>query len=193
MRTRRAIVILTVVVLCFCATSEAADPGGVTQSSRYVLSYDGPEIKAELIFRWASDHLGHEWLILKLSLTAAPGTSPIIEAGAIQVRMPDGRTLPLMPQNEFRKTAPKMRMAFEAMDAWGPPARRLEGLGRACETWFLAPAGSFADRSSLRLHTNQWCSGPLVFTPPVAVQAGRWVLLIDLEESAVRIPFELGN
>ncbi len=193
MRTHRLLLFPILTILAACSTSYPTDTPGVTQSSRYVALYDGPEIKAELIYRWASDHLGHEWLVLKISLTAAPGGSPTVDAKNIRVRTNDGRELPLMERKEFQRVAPKIRIALESMDAWGPPARRLEGLGRACEVWFLAPAGTFADRSSIRLQTDQWCSGPLVFTPMVGVQAGRWVLMIDLEESTARIPFELGE
>ena len=49
------------------------------------------------------------------------------------------------------------------------------------------------DGPEIKAHLEYWCSGPLVFAVADGVQPGRWVLLIDLEGSDVRIPFTLGQ
>jgi hypothetical protein len=174
-----------------CTTGYPTDTPGVTQRGEHVRVYDGPELRAELVYSWASRNLGDEWLLVKLSMTAANRGSTEVEASSVRMRTPDGRELPLVDNGTFQRAYPELRFALETTDAWGPPLRNLEAPGRPCEHWFLAPRFSFADRQTLLLFPGQWCSGPLVFRPAMGVQAGRWVLEIDLEESLVRIPFEL--
>jgi hypothetical protein len=191
MTTAKKLVLASAAVVLMCAGISSADPPGVTQKGRYVIAYDGPDLKAELIYRWASSHLGDGWLLLKLSMSSAYHGATTVERSSVTVRTPDGRQLPLIDQKTFRGIFPQLRSALETTDAWGPPARRLESSLRPCEFWYLTPPFSTNDRSTMRVFPGQWCSGPLVFRPPAGVQPGRWVLVIDLEESQVRIPFEL--
>lgn len=193
MSARRLGAVIAVAVLAACSTAVPTDTPGVTQRSRYVLNYDGPELRAELAYRWASTHLGEQWLAVKLSLSAAAGAAPVVEHGAISVRAPDGRDVVLVDKAGFWEANAALRIALDVMDAWGPPISRIEGQGRACSEWFLVPPGNLNDRTYLRLEAGSWCSGPLVFAVPGGVQPGRWTLRIELEESDVRIPFELGG
>lgn len=176
-----------------CATAVPTDTPGLSRVREYVLAYDGPELRSELGYRAAASRLGEEWLLLKLSLSAARGALTTVEGAGIRVRTPDGRELPLIDMGDFWGVHAELRIALDQMDAWGPPVARLEGAGRPCTEWFLAPPGSFSDRPYLGLDPSSWCSGPLVFRVPGGVQPGRWVLMIDLEESDVRIPFVLGD
>ncbi len=182
-----------VLITSGCVTGTPTDTPGVTQRGRNVLVYDGPELRAELVSTWANRRLGEEWLVLKLSITASNRGSTDVDASSFSVTTPDGRKLPLLDNDTFQRAYPELRFALESIDPWSLPLRSLDTAGRPCEHWFLAPRFSFADRSSLLLFPGQWCSGPLVFRAPAGVQAGRWVLEIDLEESQVRIPFELGE
>mgnify|MGYP001815085772 CR=1 FL=1 len=193
MNRRHLLTGFVVSALCACSTAVPTETPGVTQRSRYVLEYDGPDAKAELLYRWASTQIGSEWLVLKISLSGARRVVPEVERSAVRVRTPDGRELPIIEQKEFREIFQRLRIALDTMDAWGPPVGRLDHDLAPCTEWFLAPPNSFADRSVLQLYPNQWCNGPLVFRVPGGVQSGRWVLMIDLEESRVRIPFILGE
>lgn len=193
MRVVSCLFVVFALVSSACVTGTPTDTPGVTQRGRNVLVYDGPELRAELLTTYANRHLGDEYLYVKLSLTASNQGSVKVEAASIRVTTPDGRELPLLDNETFQSVYPQLRMALETTDAWGPPVRSLDDPLRPCEHWFLAPRFSFADRSTLLLFPGSWCNGPLVFRPPTGVQAGRWVLEIDLEESQVRIPFELGD
>jgi len=152
--------------------------------------YRGPEIEAELDYRWADGHLGDEWLILKLSLLGAGAT---VERHGIRVRTPDGHTIPLLDQEEFRRIQGKLRIALDRSYAWEPPTGRFAGSREPCGQWFLVPPGLFIASPTLFLASTRVCTGPLVFQVPIGVQPGPWVLMIDLEESDVRIPFVLGG
>lgn len=176
-----------------CATAVPTDTPGLTRVREYVLAYDGPELRAELGYRAAASRLGEEWLLLKLSLASARGALATIEGAGIRVQTPDGRELPLIGMSDFWGVHAELRIALERMDAWGPPVARLEGTGPPCTEWFLVPPGNLNHRPYLGLQPNSWCSGPLAFQVPGGVQPGRWLLLIDLEEGDVRIPFALGE
>jgi hypothetical protein len=173
-----------------CATSDTDRTSEVTQRGTYTVWYRGPEIDAELGYRWADGHLGDEWLILKLSLV---GTGTRVERRSIRIRTPDAHTLPLLDQREFRRTYGKLRIGLDRSYAWELPTGSFAGSREPCGQWFLVPPGQFLATSALFLSSARVCTGPLVFQVPIGVQPGRWVLMIDLEESDVRIPFVLGG
>jgi len=84
-------------------------------------------------------------------------------------------------------------MALQRDNAWEPASARFEGsMGRAQE-WFFSPPGFFFHRDTIYPSNFQYCTGPMVFRVPGGVQPGEWTLLIDLEESTVRLPFVLGK
>jgi hypothetical protein len=190
----RTLAAVIVIVGCVgCVSSPPPQQPEVTQRTKTTVWYRGPEIRAELAYSWANRHLGDRWLVLKLSLAATGNASPVIERDAVTVQTPDGYTLPLVDQDAFRRIEGELRVALDRIDAWGPPSGRFIAFETPCELWFIAPRGTFADRSSLRIVPTRWCSGPLVFEVPLGVQPGPWQLRIDLEESDVRVPFVLGD
>ncbi len=190
MRAVRLIVIPVVAATAACTSSSTTRTPAVTQRSTYIVWYQGPEIEAELDYRWADGHLGDEWLILKLSLL---GAGSRIEQQDIRARTPDGHSIPLVDQKEFRRVYSKLRIGLDRSYAWEPPTGRFAGSREPCGQWFLVPPGQFLASSTLYLASTRVCTDPLVFQIPIGVQPGRWVLEIDLEESDARIPFTLGG
>lgn len=190
MRSLTMSVLVCLAATLACSTADTDRTPEVTQRGTYIVWYQGPEIQAELDYRWADRNLGDEWLILRLSLTG-PGTS--VERQSIRIRTPDGHTLPLLDQLEFRRVYGKLRVGLDRSYAWEPPTGRFAGSREPCGQWFLVPPGQFLATSTLFLSSARVCTGPLVFQVPIGVQPGRWVLTIDLEESDARIPFMLGG
>jgi hypothetical protein len=185
-----ALLTLVATIACSSSAPRSQEPE-LVERNRYFIEYNGVEVDAELSFRWAAQHLGDSWLVLKLSLKTARSDWVEVDRNAVKVRTPDGYTLSLIDQSEFRRAYGKLRVALDRTQAWQPPTPRFAGSRHAYGFWLLAPPGEFSDRSRLRLHPSEWATGPLVFQVPVGVQPGRWVLMIDLEESDVRIPFVL--
>ena len=61
-----------------------------------------------------------------------------------------------------------------------------------CGFWFVSPPRVISPRPNEILPTRyQVCFGPLVFQVPNGIQPGRWALIIDIEESQAKVPFEL--
>ena len=73
----------------------------------------------------------------------------------------------------------------------GTTARNFSGTRKSCGRWFLSRPGPFRDQPSLTVIPGYWCSGALVFNVPGGVRPGKWVLIIGIEGSDVRIPFTL--
>jgi len=181
---------MSLMIACSTTTRTTTEPEVRTKGSSLV-QYEGPEVRAELNHRWASTHLGDELLVLKLTLVGTGGQSVMVEGDSVTLRTPEGRTLPMIDQREFERLEGRLRVPMDRLDAWGPPSARFTAFEQPCDQWFVAPQASFADRWSLLVGSGRWCSGPAVFHVPMGVQPGRWVLVIDLEESSARIPFVL--
>ena len=173
------------------ARPAAAQDATVSREGRYRVWYTSPQLRAELDFHWADRHLGDEWLILKLSMASGSGGVTPVSRDGVSVLTPQGAALPLPTQTEFREALGSIRMALKQENAWGPPASRFVGSLSRAENWFFSPPGVFIDRNTIYPSAFQYCTGPLVFRVPGGVQPGEWVLVMELEEARVRIPFIL--
>jgi hypothetical protein len=179
--------------LTFAACTTDVDLGnGVRQRGDHVLFADGPELRATLGTHQVSRSVGDEWLVLAAQLRPGLKTGTVtVSRGSVSVRSPDGRRLPLIGQEEYRKIYGKVRVRVERALASLPVVGVYERGQMPCDRWFLTgPFEGFAF-DEISVNTFQVCSGPLVFHVPGGVQPGRWRLIIDLEESTADIPFEI--
>jgi len=172
---------LSTVVISTCSTSSERVDGGVRETSRYSVVYEGPELQATVRHYQAEKDLGGDWLILVAHLRGThSGGITTIHRRDISVRTPDGRRLPLITQAEFREAYREIHSRVRRYLSSSAP---LSGYGedyRPCDRWFLAePVGGFA-QDEVAINTFEVCWGP-----------GRWRLVIELEESTADIPFEL--
>ena len=193
MRFGRLLTLVLVAGLCTCSSAPPSTTSELTHLAKHVVRYDGPEIQVRLEYWWADDYLSKTQLMLKLSLIVDEIRSTVVERDAIKVRNPDGRMISLVDPKEFQRLYPELLSAPNLFDVWGPPPEIFTGVRKNCGRWFLSPPGDFRDNPFLTVTPGRWCSGPLVFAVPEGVRPGRWVLIIDLEESDVQIPFTLGR
>lgn len=191
-RTRPAMVSVAVSIALLAACSSATPSGtpGVDRMGQTVLRYQGPEVQAAISYRFASQNLGEEWLIVDLAVTGATGESVKIERSRVFVKPPDGQAVYLPSQEEFtaaygslRSTAVRAAVAADPLDYFTPR--------EACELGFLAEPGTALVFPETWVNDRRVCSGRLFFRIPGGVQAGTYTLGIDLTESKVRIPFKL--
>ena len=196
MRHAYLVTLILVGGLAACSSSYPTEVApGVEQEGKYLFYYEGPEASAELDTRLTRYNVGDQWLLLTLSLASERGTVEV-KREAVRLRSPEGNIYSLVDQARFREMWGALRANLERHNPWGAPTDSFIYARRPCEHWLLAPpgaAGSFLYQDPLIVNANQWCSGPLVFEVPVGVQPGRWVLTVDLPESDMRIPFELGG
>lgn len=164
---------------------------GVEQLGAAVLRYRGPELEAVLGYRFAAANLGEDWLILDLAVTGTTGESVEVHRTDISLLIPGGKEVPLATQEEFgrefRRIQPVIRrsaVAADPLDYWS---------GRVpCEALLFVVPGEGVAFDSFTVNDRRVCFEKLFFPLPKGVQEGRYVLVMKLPESEVRIPFTLG-
>ena len=108
------------------------------------------------------------------------------------LRTPDGSQIPAPSQKEFNEAYSGLRanisqanVAREPMDYF--PPNRVD-----CAIQFYVAPGEGVAFDQVTVNDRRACQGKLFFNIPGGIQPGRWVLGIDLEETDIRIPFQLG-
>lgn len=191
-RRRNSVAVgLLVLFLLGCSTATPTGTPGVERLGAAVLRYRGPELEAVLGYRFAAANLGEDWLILDLAVTGATGESVEVHRRDISLLTPAGGAVPLATQEEFgeafRRIQPVIRraaVAADPLDYWS---------GRApCEALLFVVPGEGVAFDSFTVNDRRVCFEKLFFFLPGGVQEGRYVLMMRLPETEVRVPFVLG-
>lgn len=200
MKTASVRIFTTVLlVVCFsvtmtsCSTSTPTDTPGVERLGQYVLKQFGPELWTVLGYRFASSQLGDEWMIIEVGFSSPNGQSATVKRENVFLRSPSGDTIPLPSQKEFneaygglRPVIAKANVDRDPLDYF--PASRIE-----CAVQFYVIPGAGVSFDEVTVSDRRGCFGRLYVKIPGGIQSGRWTLGVDLEESEIRIPFELGE
>ncbi|MEW6336795.1 MAG: hypothetical protein AB1625_05270 [Acidobacteriota bacterium] len=191
-RFRLAVGAAALLVVAGCSSAVPTDTPGVERLGERVLRYSGPEVEAVLGYRFASQSLGDEWMFLDLAVTGVTGESVEVRREKIFLRSPHGETIPLASQTEFGQAFGGLRSALQRAAIAGDPLDYFKDPAVCFLNLFAAPGEGLAF-DSFTVHQHRVCAGRLYFSIPQTIQAGTWVLAIDLPESRVRIPFTLGT
>jgi hypothetical protein len=187
---RMARVLPAALALAACSTAVPTETPGVSRLGKAVLEYKGPEIEAVIGYRFAAASIGDPWLIIDLAVTGATGDSVQIDRDRVWLRTEEGDIVPLPSQDEFATEYSHLTSTIRRADIAADPLDYWSGRA-ACALQFLVAPGSAIALPSIWVNDRRVCSGRLFFAPPHGVQPGHYTLGIDLEESKVRIPFEL--
>jgi hypothetical protein len=192
-----ALFALCAVVLAMTGCSSSGGGGGndepeIKKHGKYVVEYRGRELNVEVSYRWAEVKLGDEWMVLGMTLTGSGGSEGKVDLDNISLRSPAGYTLVPITREEFRHGFQALRSDIRRSDAWNAPAETFGGVRQPCGRWFYAPPGELGHKT-LYMNPAQICFGPMVFQIPGGIQPGRYVLIIKLQETDVRIPFTLAG
>jgi hypothetical protein len=187
--------LLAILVITACASSTGTydEQMGTREVTRFAVLHVGPEIAAIVARSSGGRSIGEEWLVLAVELTAMEGAGPVVvKRSDITVRTPGGRRVMAVSQNEFRENYPRLQIPTERVLANLPLLDRYK-LSRdvPCDQWFFAAPPTILTFDEVPISSSQICSGPLVFQVHGGIQAGRWRLIIELEESRADIPFTL--
>lgn len=185
--------ILATLTLAGCSTATPTDTPGVDRLGEYLLEQKGPELDSVLGYRFASSSISDDWLMLELAITAPNGQSTKIERSNIWVRTPDGTKLPLATQTEFGEAYRDLRATVKKADVARDPMGYFPPARIECELRFFTPPGEQVVFEEVTVDDRRACQGRLYFKVPGGIQPGKWIFGIDLEESEVRIPFNLAS
>ncbi len=205
MKTRRVVMHIaigaaTVVMIAGCGSSssdgsKATGPvkPSVTQVGRTQVRTVGADLEGIVSYKFADSSLGDEWLIIDVALTGQRSESIEVELSDVSVRTPDGRRIPLPTQKEFIDAYPQLQSMLRRAAVASEPLQATRGDKRECVLNFLRIPGTGSTRDAIWVNQRELCIGMLVFPVAGGVQPGRWKLIIELEESSLEIPFDLGQ
>ena len=181
------------VTLTGCSTATPTDTPGVDRMGGYVLKQYGPELWTVLGYRFANSQLGDEWMILEVGLSSPNGQSAEVTREEVFLLSPSGNRIPLATQKQFNEAYGSLRSTIERANVNRDPLDYFPPSRVECAIRFFTTPGQGVSFNQVTLNDRRGCFGRLFFDVPGGIQSGRWVLGIDLEESEIRIPFELGE
>lgn len=194
---RRIVTILALIGLAAttvsCSSTTPTDTPGVERMGRYVLRQYGPELWTVLGYKFANSQIGGEWMILEVGLSSPNGQSADVSRENVFLRAPDGTRVALMTQPEFNEAYATLRPIISQADVNRDPLDYFPPSREDCPIRFFSTPGQGVVFEEVSLNDRRGCFGRLYFRVSGGIQPGRWVLGIDLPESEIRIPFDLGE
>jgi len=179
------------VSLTGCSSATPTDTPGVERLGAYVLKQFGPELWTVVGYRFASSQLGDEWMLLEVGLSSPNGQNAKVMREEVFLRAPSGSRVPLATQEEFNKAWGALRPVIAKANVDRDPLDYFPPSRIECAIQFFVAPGQGVSFDEVTVNDRRGCYGRLFFQVPGGIQDGRWVLGIDLEESEIRIPFEL--
>ena len=182
---------LGLILACETVSLAPVDPPVVEDLGPTLVRAGNSQLWAVLDFRFAAGNIGSEWLIVDVAVTAADRGSARVNRDGIFIRTPTGTRIPLPSQAEYQSIHSQLQSAIRRADvAASPMWAYFPASRRQCDFQFFADPGS-TTYNYVEVNDRRVCGERLVFQIPGGVQPGRWVVGIDLEESELRIPFDL--
>lgn len=176
-----------------CSSATPTDTPGVERLGEYVLKQFGPELWAVLGYRFANSQISDEWMILEVGLSSPNGQTARVLRENIFLRTPDGTNVPLATQEEFNAAYGSLRSVIAKADVNRDPLDYFPPSRVQCPIQFFVAPGQGVVFNEVTLSDRRGCYGRLYFDVSGGIQPGRWVFGIDLPESEIRIPFDLGE
>jgi hypothetical protein len=197
MKTASIITVLALVgvamILVSCSSATPTDTPGVERMGAYILRQFGPELWTVLGYRFANSQMSDEWMILELSLSSPGGQVAKVRREDVFLRTPEGNKLPLPNQREFNEAYGSLRSTIARANVDRDPLNYFPPDRVPCDIQFFVTPGAGVAFDEVVLNDRRACVGRFFFNVPGGIQSGRWVFGIDLPESEIRIPFELGE
>jgi len=200
MKTTKSTLIITVlamigvaVTLVSCSSTTPTDTPGVERLGKSVLRQYGPELWTVLGYRFATSQIGEEWMILEVALSSPGGQVAKVTRENVFLRTPNGNRLPLLTQTEFNEAYGSLRPTIAKADIDRDPLDYFPPDRQPCDMQFFMTPGAGVSFDEVVMNNRRACYGRLFFSVPGGIQPGRWVFGIDLAESEIRIPFDLGE
>jgi hypothetical protein len=176
-----------------CSTGTPTSTPGVERLGQFILKQFGPELWTVLGYRFANSQMAEEWMILEVGFSSPSGQNAKVERKNVFLRSPAGDKIPLPSQREFNEAYGSLRPVIAKADVDRDPLDYFPPSRIECDVQFFVTPGGGVSFDEVTVNDQRGCYGRLFFNVPGGIQAGRWTFGVDLPESEIRIPFELGE
>ncbi len=171
---------------------EAGVPEVMTLEGTYVRAAYNNEGYAILGYRLPNLSIGEEVMLLEFGATLRDGVPYYkLTREALSLETPDGKTIPLMTEEEYRNTnvvalLNREKVQRDSINYFPPSARQ------ACRIGFFAELDSRAMMyDEVELSNMRACLGRLFFRIPGGIAYGQHWLNVNFQNSRVRVPFRI--
>jgi len=167
-------------------------PEIMTIEGKFVrVAYNG-EGYAIIGYQVANRSIGEEHMMIDLGTSLRDGTPEYkLKREHLSVSTPDGKTIPLMTVEEYRKAnvraiEARARVQRDSINYFPPMATQ------ACRIGFFAEPGSPAMAwDEVAVSNRRACAGRLFFTIPGGIVHGQYFLNVKFANSLIRVPFRI--
>lgn len=149
---------------------------------------------ATLGYRMAQEQLGQEWILLQAGITLRkPTRSYKLKREHLTVTTPDGKTIPLATQQEYRggmgavsSLNMRAKVVVDSINYFP------NDVTRGCAMQFFGDdRGPGLAWDEVELSWDRACLGRLYFRIPGGVQTGQHWLNIRFADSSIQVPFRI--
>ena len=171
---------------------EPGVPQIMTLEGTYVRAAYNNEGYAIIGYRLANLSIGEEWMLIEFGTTVRDGVpNYTLTRDAISLETPDGKTIPMATNVEYRKanlTALQNRekVQRDSINYFPPSA------SQACRIGFFAELDQRAmSYDQVELSSLRGCVGRVFFQVPGGITYGQHWLNVKFKDSVVRVPFRI--
>lgn len=198
-RALEAFLIVATAHLFVTCASATTGPGGETagptidQLGRTMVGFYSPLVEVVVDYKFADTSVGDDWLILNVAVTSSESEAIEIRSNKVQVRTPDGRTIPLPSYSDFIAAYPELQSAARRAALASDPVDFTHGGRKTCDLGFQPLPGTTSALESVYVNMRKICQGLLFFPIENGIQPGRWQFIIEFEEFDAQVPFVIGD
>ena len=167
-------------------------PQAMTMEAKFVRAAYNNEGYVILGYQVSNRSIGENQMMIEMGTTVRGGQPAYkLTRDKIELTLPDGKNVPLMSMEEYRKVnlsaiEARARVQRDSINYFPPEAHE------ACRIGFFAQPGSPAmSWDEVELSSRRGCIGRLFFTIPGGIKYGQYFLNVKFEQSLIRVPFRI--
>ena len=167
-------------------------PQAMTMEAKFVRAAYNNEGYVILGYQVSNRSIGENQMMIEMGTTVRGGQPAYkLTRDKIELTLPDGKNVPLMSMEEYRKVnlsaiEARARVQRDSINYFPPEAHD------ACRIGFFAQPGSPAmSWDEVELSSRRGCIGRLFFTIPGGIKYGQYFLNVKFEQSLIRVPFRI--
>lgn len=171
------------------------DPGvpqAMTMEAKFVRAAYNNEGYVILGYQVSNRSIGEANMMIEMGTTVRGGQPAYkLTRDKIELTLPDGKNVPLMSMEEYRKVnlsaiEARARVQRDSINYFPPEAHE------ACRIGFFAqPGGPAMAWDEVELSSRRGCIGRLFFTIPGGIKYGQYFLNVKFAQSLIRVPLRI--